>query len=245
MRGMRHRAAALAVLLLLGLSACADQNPVADSATITPTPSETSSQVPGTRPSPTPSPTPSPSEEESAGPTNIEDDPAPSTGPPTPLSTESIPATPETLDGYRALATGIGAFFTKAQQLEKEHPGADPRTADEVNELLGDVYPSGVDLVVFGVRQASLLVCLTGPASTFMLLSSNDESIRQVFAGGDCDDPTSVDGAADGDVVVDITFGFEVNKPRYVATVVKGQNLADQIEDLDTWIEVLNKDVAR
>jgi hypothetical protein len=242
--GMRHHAAVLAVLLLLALSACADDNPVADSAPITPTPSETSSEVPGTRPSPTPSPTPSASEEESASPT-VAEDPTPSTGPPTPLSTDSIAATPETLDGYRALATGLGAFFTRAQQVEEQRPGADPQNADEVNELLGDVYPEGVDLVVFEEQNTGLVLCLTGTGATFLLLAGHGDGIRQVFGGGDCDDPASVEAEVDGDVVVDVTFDIAGDSPEYAATVVKGQNLADQIDDLDKWIQVLNKEMAR
>jgi hypothetical protein len=242
MRGMRLRAAVLTVLLLLGVSACAEDNPAADSAPVIPAPGETSSEVPGTRPSPaqstsSPEPTVSPTAGES--PT--------ATAAPTPISTESIAATPETLDGYRALATGIGAFFTTARQMEEKHPDADPQNADEVDELLGDVYPGGVDLVVFDVADAGLTVCLTGPAATFLLLTGHDEGIRQLFGGGDCQAPQSIDAEAGADVVVDVTFGLVGDEPhtKYVGTVVKGQNLADQIEDLDTWIQVLNEDMAR
>ena len=241
MRGMRHRAVVPALLLLLALSACADEEPVADAPTPTPTPTE--STVPGTKPSPT---VPSTAPEETASPNATEEaaTATPSTGPPTPLSTESIAATPETLDGYRALATGLGAFFTAAQRMERRYPDADPQNADEVDDLLGDVYPAGVDLVVFGVAKASFTVCLTGPAATFQVLAAHDDGIRQIFGGGDCGDPASVDAEADGDVVVDVTFDLSGDRPQYVATVVKGQNLAARIADLDSWIRILNKEMA-
>ena len=238
---MRRLAAVPAALLLLALSACADNEPAADQSSPTPTP--TASTVPGTSPSPTAS---SSAPDEPASPSVTAEPPTatPSTGPPTALSTESIAATPETLDGYRALATGLGAFFTKAQQLDEQHPDADPQNAEEVDELLGDVYPDGVDLVVFGVEKASLTLCLTGPAATFVLMASHGDGIRQVFGGGDCGDPASVEAEVDGDVVVDVTFDISGNRPEYVGTVVKGQNLAAQIADLDTWIQVLNEEMA-
>jgi hypothetical protein len=241
MRGMRRLVAVPAFLLLLALSACADDEPAADQSSPTPTP--TVSTVPGTSPSPTAS---SSAPDEPAGPSVTDEPPTatPSTGPPTALSTESIAATPETLDGYRALATGLGAFFTAARKMEKKHPDADPQNADDVDELLGDVYPDGVDLAVFGVEKASLTLCLTGPAATFQLLVSRDDGIRQVFGGGDCGDPAAVGAEADGDVVVDVTFDISGNRPEYVGTVVKGQNLAAQIADLDTWIRVLNEEMA-
>lgn len=241
MPGMR-RPVAVALLLGLTVAGCGDQDerpaPAADGSSPA---VASSSAVPGTRPSPTesstdPEPTSSPTVGEGPTPTV--------TTAPTPISTESVAAAPETLAGYRALATGIGAFFTTARQMEKKHPDADPQNADEVDELLGDVYPDGVDLVVFGVEKASVTVCLTGPSATFLLLASQDDSIRQVFGAGDCDDPASVDAEADGDVVVDVTFDITGNRPQYVATVVKGQNLADQIDDLDTWIQVLNEEMA-
>ena len=126
------------------------------------------------------------------------------------------------------LATGLGAFFTAAQKMERQHPDADPRSADDVNALLGDVYPNGVDLVVFDVGKASLTLCLTGPASTFMLLVSDEIALTQSFGGGDCSDPALVDPAVDGGVVVDITLGMKGTKSVYVPTVLKGQNLAVQ-----------------
>ena len=102
----------------------------------------------------------------------------------------------------------------------------------------------GVDLVVFDVGKASLPLCLTGPASTFMLLVSDEIALTQSFGGGDCSDPASVDAAVDGDVVVDITLGMKGTKSVYVPTVLKGQNLAVQISDLDSWIRILNKEMA-
>ena len=238
---MRHRAAVPAFLFVLALSACAGDERAADSATVASTPSDSASVVPGTRPSPTESTnTPEPTLSSTVGESRT---PSATTAP-TPISTESIAATPETLDGYRALATGLGAFFTKAEQLDEKHPDADPKNAEEVDELLGDVYPDGVDLVVFGVEKASVTMCLTGPAATFLLVASHGDGIRQVFGGGDCADPASVDAEADGDVVVDLTFDISGNPPVYAAHVVKGQNLAAQIADLDTWVQVLNEGMA-
>ena len=241
---MRRRArTALALPLAVGLAlvGCGNQDePTGPGADRSSPAVATSSTTPGTSPSPVPS---SSASDETASPTATEEvrTPTPSGGPPPPLSTESIAATPETLDGYRALATGLGAFFTKAQQLDEKYPDAYPQNAEEVDELLGDVYPDGVDLEVFGVEKARVTLCLTGPAATFLLMTSHGEGIRQVFGGGDCGDPASVDAEADGDVVVDLTFDISGIRPVYVPHVVKGQNLAAQIADLDTWVQVLNE----
>ncbi len=165
---------------------------------------------------------------------------------PTPISTESIPATPETLAGYQALTTGLTALFAEAEKIEQEDPGADPQDADDVKRLVGEVFPDGVDLVVFSDRDDAFTMCLTGPATTFLLLGPDGDGIRQVLGPGDCSDTESIDAEADGDVVVDITFEIvgERSTVRYVATVAKGQNLADQIPGIDDFIDGLNARVA-
>ncbi len=165
---------------------------------------------------------------------------------PTPISTESIPATPQTLAGYQALTIGLTALFAKVEKLEQEHPGVVPQDVDDLKRLVGEVFPEGVDLVVFSLRDDALVMCLTGPAATFLLLGPDDDHIRQVLGPGDCSDTESIDAEADGDVVVDITFEIvgKRSRLRYVATVVKGQNLADQIPGLDGFIEGLNTRVA-
>ena len=165
---------------------------------------------------------------------------------PTLISTESIPATPETLAGYQTLTTGLNALFAEAEKLEREDPEADLQDADDVKRLVGDVFPEGVDLVVFSLRDDALVMCLTGPATTFLLLGPDDDHLRQVLGPGDCRDTESIDADADGDVVVDITFEIvgDASTVRYVATVAKGQNLADQIPGIDDFIESLNTRVA-
>jgi hypothetical protein len=78
------------------------------------------------------------------------------------------------------------------------------------------------------------------------LLGPHGDGIRQVLGHGDCSDTEGIDAEADGDVVVDITFELVGDRPkvRYVATIVKGKNLADQIPGLDDFIEALNSRAA-
>ena len=237
MRGMRALSGAvLALVCALGLTGCGDQT---SSPSASP-PDVTSNATPGTSPSPT-------STTASSTPVELEESATPSgsSSPPEPVSIEVVEATPETLDGYRALATGLTAFFVRAEQVEKQHPGADPQSADEVDQLLGDVFPDGVDLVVFEPEEEALTMCLTGPADTFMVLAGHGDGIRQNLGPGDCADAAHV-RTHDGDVVVDIDFGLDVgddDQPRayYSSRVMKGQNLADQIPDLDAFLDVLNR----
>jgi hypothetical protein len=244
MPGMRRPVGpslALVAGLALGLvlAACGDRvEPPAPTADGLSTTVATSSAVPGTRPSPTVSTHP----EQTVGATAAPDTLTPTASTtPTPISTESIPATPETLAGYQALTTGLTALFARADKLVGEDPAADPQDADDVKRLVGDVFPDGVDLVVFSGDDA-LIMCLTGPATTFLLLVTHGDGIRQVLGPGDCSDIESIDAEADGDVVVDITVELVGDRPkvRYVATVVKGQNLADGIPGLEDFIEGLN-----
>jgi hypothetical protein len=241
MRGMRALSGALLTLVCaLGLSGCGDQTSSSSASSPDITSNATSNATPGTNPSPATATT------ASSGAVEPEESPTPSGSPPEPVSTEVVEATPATLGGYRALATGLTAFFVRAEQVEKKHPGADPKSADEVDELLGDVYPDGVDLVVFSPAQDALTVCLTGPADTFMVLAGHGDGIRQTLGPGDCENAGQVRTLDDGDVVVDIDFGFDDaddGQPRayYRPRVVKGQNLADQIPDLDAFLDVLNR----
>ncbi len=243
MRGMRALSGVLLTLVCaLALSGCGDQTSSSSASSPDITSNATSNATPGTNPSPATATT------ASSGAVEPEESPTPSGSgsPPEPVSTEVVEATPATLDGYRALATGLTAFFVRAEQVEKKHPGADPKSADEVDELLGDVYPDGVDLVVFSPAQDALTVCLTGPADTFMVLAGHGDGIRQTLGPGDCENAGQVRTLDDGDVVVDIDFGVDVgddDQPRalYTSRVVKGQNLADQIPDLDAFLEVLNR----
>ncbi|MEO6512868.1 MAG: hypothetical protein ABIO16_17855, partial [Nocardioides sp.] len=114
-------------------------------------------------------------------------------------------------------------------------------SADEVDALLGDIYPDGVDLVVFDENG---VICLTGPAATFVLLGEHGDTLRQIYGPGGCDNASSVSGLEDGDIVVDITFdivGKDHPRPHYKPRVMKGQNLVDQIPDLVGYLDVLNR----
>lgn len=242
MRGMRALSGAvLALVGALGLTGCGDQtsSPSASRADMT------SNATPGT------SPAPSHSTTASSTPGDLEESPTPSgsSSPPQPVSTEVVVATPETLDGYRALATGLTAFFVRAEEVEKQHPGEAPQSADEVEDLLGDVFPDGVDLIVFEPEQDALTMCLTGPADTFMVLAGHGDGIRQTLGPGDCANAVQIRTLDDGDVVVDIDFGLDVGdddqaRASYSSRVMKGQNLADQIPDLDAFLDVLNRAAA-
>ena len=77
---------------------------------------------------------------------------------PTPISTESIAATPQTLAGYQALTTGLTALFAEVEKLEQEDPGADPQDADDLKRLVGDGVPRGRG-------PGRLLDCVTTPSS--------------------------------------------------------------------------------
>ncbi len=231
---------ALALLMLVVLAGCGEQTepPAADG----PSPSvATSSEVPGTRPSPTEfssaqAPRTSTPAQESLIPRAS----------PTPISTESIPATPGTLAGYQALMTGLTALFAKIETLERGDRDVDPKDADDLERLVGDVFPEGVELDVFSLGEVGLIMCLTGPAATFVVLGPEGDGIRQVLGRGDCTDPQSIDAEADGDVVVDVTVDLVGDPPKaqYVATVMKGQNLAEQIPGIDDFIDGLNAAVA-
>jgi hypothetical protein len=242
MRGMPSLSGAvLALVCALGLTGCGDQTSPRSASS----PDVTSNATPGTNPSPATGTT------ASSGAVEPEESPTPSGSgsPPEPVSTEVVEATPETVDGYRALATGLTAFFVRAEQVEKQHPGEDPQSADEVDDLLGDVFPDGVDLVVFEPEEGALTMCLTGPADTFMVLAGHGDGIRQTLGPGDCANAEQVRTLDDGDVVVDIDFGLDVgddDQPRayYSSRVVKGQNLADQVPDLDAFLDVLNRAAA-
>jgi hypothetical protein len=244
--GMRRPARpALALVLGLVLAGCGDgDEPLAPTADGPSSTVATSSAVPGTRPSPTEA---SSLPEQTASPTAEQEDLTPTPSPtPTPISTESIAATPETIAGYQALTSGLTAMFAKEKQLEREEPGVDLQDADDVERFLGDTFPEGVEMAVFSLREDSLTMCLTGPATTFLLVGPHGDAIRQVLGHGECSDAEGIDAEADGDVVVDITFELVGDRPkvRYVATCLKGQNLADQIPGLDDFIEGLNSAAA-
>jgi hypothetical protein len=224
------RRTSLVLLLLLTLAGCGD----ADSSEVA-----RNSDVPGTRPSTAaPSPTDTP--------TSVEESltPSSSPSPSEPVSTEIVDVSPEALAGYRALATGLASLFRKAQRIEKNHPDANPQTTDEINELIGDVYPDGVALVVF---DEGGVICLTGPGRTAVVLGEHGDGIRQAFRTGDCDGASVGEELADGDIVVDIAFGLvgeDDSGVRYRSRVMKGQNLADQIPDFGAFLDVLNRAVA-
>lgn len=236
------RPASLLLALLLALAGCGDAGASDVARNSDPSPTGSPSEVPGTRPStatPTPTQTPSPVQE-SLTPTS-------SPTPPEPVSTEVVRADPETLAGYQALATGLSAFFVKAQGMEKEHPGAHPHSVQDIDELLGDVYPEGVDLAVFEDDSDALTMCLTGPSSTSAVLGDHGEGVRAIFGTGGCDRATSIRDLEDGDLVVDITFdivGQHEPRAHYSGRVMKGQNLADQIPDLLRFVRVMNRAAA-
>ena len=65
----------------------------------------------------------------------------------------------------------------------------DPKDADDLERLVGDVFPEGVELDVFSLGEVGLIMCLTGPAATFVVLGPEGDGIRQVLGRGDCTDP--------------------------------------------------------
>jgi hypothetical protein len=173
---------------------------------------------------------------------------SPSSTPVEPVSTEVIDATPGTVAGYQALATGLAALFRKAEQVERKDPDASPTTPEEIEELLGDVLPAGVDLAVFVEDGQALTVCLTGPATTFVVLGVHEDALRQVFGRGDCDGAAATSSADDADIVVDIAVDLvgedDDIHAEYSSRVVKGQNLADQIPELEEFLDVINRAIA-
>ncbi len=233
----------LSLVVALSVTGCGDET-ASSTVTAGSSASIRSNATPGTSPAPSSAATPS----QAATPSTMpEESLTPAAPPSEPVSTEVVDATPETVAGYRALANGLTAMFEKAGQIEKESPDVNPQGADEIKEVLGDVFPDGVDLVKFEEEGDAATICLTGPETTFVVLGQRGEGLRQIYGGGNCDDASSIRDVDDADVVVDLDFEVtSEGKPRvrFVSRVVRGQNLVDEVPELLDYIDVLNRAAA-
>ena len=171
-----------------------------------------------------------------SAPTSAEESLSPSPADASTTPPVDVEVAPKTLAAYRTLSDGMNGFFVKAQRLEEQHPGAEPKDAEAVKALVNYKFPQGVDLVEFSNAETGM--CFVGPEDTHMMFADVDDHLRQTLGPGGCQDD-------DADIVVDINIDLANDDPDdwtvvWSANIVQGANVAAQIPGLHDFLDVLN-----